>query len=322
MSELETRYRRLLRVLPAWYRAGREDEMVATFLEARAAERPDLGELDERHGWPGWSEIAAVAGLGIRLRLGGPGGPPRAVAVGGAVRATALLGFVVYAALEVGMLVQLFAYAVRFDFPGTVVWVPGALTAVAAIGVVVALVLGRRGTARLLAVLAVLPTVHAIVESTGGGTAHLATTVAFALPVWLAVAAVFASFHREAPPVARRWLGVLAAGTVAMAAWGVLTAVLYDPAWGSFAFAVVTTPPAVLLAVALVVLARRGLDAGVSLGLGVATLASVPHQWLGQLVVEVAPAGQAVTAALAVIGLALVWRGVRALPPRPVPSQA
>ena len=46
MSNLERRYRRLLKVLPGWYRRDREEEMVSIFL----AERTD--ELDLEHSWP------------------------------------------------------------------------------------------------------------------------------------------------------------------------------------------------------------------------------------------------------------------------------
>ena len=53
ISQLEHRYRSLLRVLPRWYRAEREEEMVGTFmadrdddLRDRAHGRPLLQHLD------------------------------------------------------------------------------------------------------------------------------------------------------------------------------------------------------------------------------------------------------------------------------------
>ncbi|NUT46572.1 MAG: hypothetical protein HOV94_04515, partial [Saccharothrix sp.] len=60
-SNLERRYRALLRILPAWYRAGREEEMVGIFL----ADRTD--DLDLEHGWPGWGETGATLALAVRV---------------------------------------------------------------------------------------------------------------------------------------------------------------------------------------------------------------------------------------------------------------
>ncbi|MBB6344708.1 hypothetical protein FHU36_001217 [Nonomuraea muscovyensis] len=83
---LEQRYRAVLRLLPASYRAEREDEMVAAFMEMS-------GEVpDERGPRPRWGEIASVVALAVRVRLGGAGAEPRFVAWGEAVRLLALLG--------------------------------------------------------------------------------------------------------------------------------------------------------------------------------------------------------------------------------------
>ncbi|MCD2198179.1 hypothetical protein LQ327_32895 [Actinomycetospora endophytica] len=96
MTRLEQRYRRLLRVLPAWYRAEREREMVDVFLECRADR--DSADLDAEYGWPGWSETAAVAGLAVRTRVGGHAAPSGPRAVGDTIRAAAGIAVLLNAA--------------------------------------------------------------------------------------------------------------------------------------------------------------------------------------------------------------------------------
>ena len=109
-TALETRYRSLLRILPATYRAEWEDEMVATFLAASAppgADGPDgpdgpedsedseEADLRAEFGRPGWSEVVSVVGLAVRLRLPGAGYSGRPVLLGDAVRLVALIGLLV-----------------------------------------------------------------------------------------------------------------------------------------------------------------------------------------------------------------------------------
>ena len=60
MSVLEDRYRRVLRALPAAYRARWEEEMVATFLASMATDDPDEAEYLGDYGRPSWSEVASV----------------------------------------------------------------------------------------------------------------------------------------------------------------------------------------------------------------------------------------------------------------------
>lgn len=76
MSLLEDRYRRVLRMLPASYRAEREEEMVSAFLDGSA------GVGDEHNARPRLSEVATVAALAVRVRLGGSGATSRSVASG------------------------------------------------------------------------------------------------------------------------------------------------------------------------------------------------------------------------------------------------
>lgn len=112
-SVLERRYRRLLRVLPGWYRRDRADEMVATLL---------AGREDRLGRGPGAAESMAVwcvgAGGGWGGGRGGPGdvvGGCRAVGDSGvAVRFWVLAGLtVVLTVLVVVLVVALGSIGVR-----------------------------------------------------------------------------------------------------------------------------------------------------------------------------------------------------------------
>src|SRR5439155_23788308 len=105
MTRLERRYRRLLRLLPGWYRADREDEMVATFL----ADRDD--DLGLEYGWPGWREAWAVAVLAVRIRQRADA-PPRSAMIGDALRLVALGGLLAGAAAHAGWLAVMLAVPV------------------------------------------------------------------------------------------------------------------------------------------------------------------------------------------------------------------
>jgi hypothetical protein len=94
VSLLEDRYRYVLRLLPASYRAEREEEMVCAFLEGSG----DLSDADSPR--PRWSEIASVAALSLRVRLGGTGASPRFFAWGEAVRLVAVLGLFFHAMMS------------------------------------------------------------------------------------------------------------------------------------------------------------------------------------------------------------------------------
>jgi hypothetical protein len=89
MNLLERRYRFVLRLLPRWYRAEREEEMVTAYLEY-------TGEPDDATGArPLWGETASVAALSVRLRLGSRA---RVLAWGDTVRLVALIGLFIAAA--------------------------------------------------------------------------------------------------------------------------------------------------------------------------------------------------------------------------------
>jgi hypothetical protein len=219
MSRLERRYRRLLGVLPRWYRAEREEEMVGTFM----ADRDD--ELDFEYGWPGWPEAFAMLALAVRTRFAVDSGPARAIALGNAVRLVALLGLLANAAVALGQLAPLALNGLGgqvpiLDYPGDYLVTVG--LAAASVLAFVLLVTGRRGAARVLAVAALLPSMIPFASiSTGNGPTplHLLSQVmvvdAF---LWCPVVCLFLGFHREAAtPSARPWLRALAIASAAAA---------------------------------------------------------------------------------------------------------
>src|SRR5258706_9058768 len=90
-SLLEERYRLALRMLPAAYRDAWADDMVDTFLErahAAALDHPEGVDISR----PGRAELASIAWLAIRLRLGGTDAAGRPRLMGDAVRLAALVG--------------------------------------------------------------------------------------------------------------------------------------------------------------------------------------------------------------------------------------
>ncbi|WP_157518242.1 hypothetical protein [Herbidospora mongoliensis] len=100
MNALENRYRQVLRLLPAGYRAEREDEMVSAFLDGAGSAAADPAAR------PRWPEIISVAALALRIRLGGPGATPRNLAWGRTVRLTALIGLAFQAMMSCVYLAQ------------------------------------------------------------------------------------------------------------------------------------------------------------------------------------------------------------------------
>jgi hypothetical protein len=221
-TELERRYRRLLRILPADYRAAWQEDMVTNFLASMHSDDPDEAEYLADYGRPSWPEMASVVTLavrlrlpGLRLRLGGTGAPPRNVVWGDAVRLVALIGLLSHAAsATVGLGLTLWASGQLPTLPPppvewhtalpaqwwqsvTVVdhllWLPAYL----------ALLFGQRSLGRILAVLALSVVVLGNLLRFDARAPFVLSDVVFlafaALPVLALVA-----FHRDAPPV-RAW---------------------------------------------------------------------------------------------------------------------
>jgi hypothetical protein len=262
-SRLEERYRRVLRLLPAPYRARWEEDMVATFLAATGAEddTEDAAYLRD-HGRPGTREVASVLALALRLRVGGAEAPPVARLWGDAVRAVALAGLLVHAVTSaVGIVVTLWLAGRVALLPappvGPAFHVPAggwrvALEFVGLFSVAgfVALVVGQPRPARWLAAVPLLVgwvgTLHAAVTWPGG--VFLSTWLT--LLVDTAVVLAIWAFHHDAPPVRRRpWLAASAGGLVLGA--GHAVALLALPVRAELRFTALDWPGLCALAVSV-----------------------------------------------------------------------
>ena len=80
--DLEQRYRRVLRLLPGYYRRAWEQDMVAAFLESSLTGDPDEDDWVLEFSKPAWREITSVAALAFRLYLGGHRRPPPVLRLG------------------------------------------------------------------------------------------------------------------------------------------------------------------------------------------------------------------------------------------------
>jgi hypothetical protein len=222
--DLEQRYRRVLRLLPAYYRDKWEEDMVAAFLDGWMTGDPDEDSVTMEYDRPSRQEVVSVAGLAARLYLGGVGTPRRYFAWGQAVR-NAVLG--VMLAHAVWGLGQLVFFARSRHLIG---WLPpppggfwptvGYAVGYAWIVVFVALVLVDYRTARVIAVLAIAADLCDVLHAQLAGT-MVSPFVSWTYWVVLDLAPVLAmaAFHRDAPPVARRpWL-------LALPAWYLLASV-------------------------------------------------------------------------------------------------
>jgi hypothetical protein len=231
-TALETRYRSLLRILPAAYRAEWEDEMVATFLAASAPpgsedpEDPEEADFRAEFGRPGWSEVASVVGLAVRLRLPGAGYSGRPVLLGDAVRLVALVGLLVSGAGgAVGTVAHLWLAGKLPGVPLPDLPVPpvgvapttAVLLVATALPAYVALVVGRRRAALALASVSAGAMVVVAVADLVAGDPFLPGRW-LSLLLDLLVFAALSAHHDDAPPVARRpWLLALPAAIAAVA---------------------------------------------------------------------------------------------------------
>ena len=206
---LEARYRAALRLLPAYYREAREEEMVETYLwgidqETQEQSRPALGE------------IASVAALAVRTRLGAPGAPRSYARLGSAVRVFALCAVLLQAASAVvdwalaltwassrgdgeGALF-LFGFTGQGPARGALAVVQWTLPLLWTAGWF-ALVHDRRRLARAAVLTAALPTLWPLVAPLADTSAppHPGYAVTAALFAWLPALALCAAHHRDAP---------------------------------------------------------------------------------------------------------------------------
>ena len=218
--DLEDRYRRVLRLLPGYYRARWEDDMVAAYLDSRATGDENEDEYIFEFGRPAWPEVASVAALAARLYLGGAGSPRRYFAWGQAVRRAVLAVVLVHA---VQGLTDFTLLAWRRHQGGWLPALPASLAApvpggfwptvantvgYAWIVIFVVLVLGYHRVAQAVAALAIFCDLLLLLEGQFAGILlrPLGWWSSFFL-LDLAPVLAMAAFHRDAPPAARRpWL--------------------------------------------------------------------------------------------------------------------
>ena len=218
--DLEQRYRRVLRLLPGYYRDKWEEDMVAAFLDSWMTGDPDEDSVTMEYDRPTRQEIASVIALAARLYLGGAATPRRYYAWGQAVRLAVLAVVLVHATQGLSLLTLL---AWRRHLAG---WFPALPTSLAGpvpggawptvmnvvdcvwIVIFVALVLGHHRMAQVVAALAITADLAFLLQAQFAGLLlrPLGTWSSFILLDFAPVLAM-AAFHRDAPPVARRpWL--------------------------------------------------------------------------------------------------------------------
>ena len=221
-GDLERRYRRVLRLLPGWYREQWEEDMVAAFLDSWLTGEPKADAYIRQAAGPSWAEVASVAGLAVRLYLGGGSGAPRRYfAWGQAVRRAVLAVMLMHAALGLDLLVRV-AWSRRLlglpapparlliAWPGGV-W-PAALGVAdcAWIAVFVTLALGHYRAARVLAVLAIVLNLVVLLQNQLTGIMQ-APFESWALWILLDLAPVLAlAAFKSGAPLAARWPWLLA----------------------------------------------------------------------------------------------------------------
>ena len=218
--DLEQRYRRVLRLLPGYYRDKWEEDMVAAFLDGWLTGDPDEDSVTMEYDRPSKQEIVSVAILAARLYLGGAGAPRRYFAWGQAVRGSVLAVLLLHAVLGLdGLMVmagsrQLTGYLpAPFSSIWTSVWYAAYYTWIL---IFVTLVLGHYRAAQVIALLAVIPDLAGTLHAQLTGTIQSPYfSWAFCVLLDLAPVLAMAAFHWDAPPVARRpWLLALPAAFV------------------------------------------------------------------------------------------------------------
>jgi hypothetical protein len=237
-SRLEQRYRAVLRVLPAAYRAAWEEDMVATFLATVPADDPEDAEFAAEYGRPGWGEVASVLLLAVRLRIpglrarvGGPGAAPSGIVWGEAIRLVALTGILVNAITALAAVVSRLWLLRRIPLlpgpPADIVlmpqvrlryelWLPMGVCWTAAFA---ALLLGSWRAAQTVAALALVLEVARVLvvidDLLAGAKPYLLITFS-TLVLNAAVVLGLLAFHRKVPPPRPGpWLAALVVGAPA-----------------------------------------------------------------------------------------------------------
>ncbi|MFB9925948.1 hypothetical protein ACFORO_12785 [Amycolatopsis halotolerans] len=211
MIDTEAQYRAVVRVLPAWYRAERGDEMVGTLLDLH-------GERDRAALW---SELWALLALGVRTRLAGRAAPARTVALGDLVRQAVLLGLVWGVLRSAGKASETLWVLFSFSgpYPGNFrsVLTSDLLTELIRLAVslipLVLLVDGWRRAARIAAgaILAAGAIWFLAKHSSGLGP----ESVLYFAPQWLPLVLLPVAFHVDAPlPPSRPWWWVIGGSLV------------------------------------------------------------------------------------------------------------
>ncbi|WP_018349966.1 hypothetical protein [Longispora albida] len=206
MTRLETGYRRLLRLLPGWYRAEREEEMTADFLEGR-----DPEELE--HGaWPGWREVIGTVGLAARTRLAAGNGPASARALGDGVRLFALLGLALNAALTLPAL----AWGLAMAVSSSAVPFSAGMAGLLALPALAALLTGYPRLAKVLAFATLIGPASVVVEALMMYDGPVSDALTWLLLAALPALALAAGYHADVPRVPVRPALIVSAGVVAM----------------------------------------------------------------------------------------------------------
>ncbi|MFC3893967.1 hypothetical protein ACFOWZ_21020 [Lentzea rhizosphaerae] len=234
MSNLERRYRLLLKVLPRWYREDREEEMVGLFL----ADRTD--ELDLEHSWPGWGETGAMLALAIRTRFAASGAPSNAVRLGEVARWLGVLGLL----LGLKNVVHVVYGEIMFGTGEAPQWT-AVLANFSPVVVIALLMRGHRTWAKVVAGAALVPwVVNAVTDPGPAG----AASVLWQLPTLMAFVALCLGFHREAPMPSRSVLwwcgGAVLVGAAELLVWGFNPVVLPVVVLAVRVYAYVSSAPA------------------------------------------------------------------------------
>jgi hypothetical protein len=210
----------VLRLLPGWYRQRWEEDMVAAFLDGWLTGDPEADEYITWAAGPSWAEVASVAGLAVRLYLGGADAPRRNFAWEQGIRNAVLAVTLVQAVRGLDVLVltswsrHLFGWLpapranMAVSTPGGVlppaVWY---LVAYAWIVAFVLLVLRYYRTAQVIAALAIVPDLVWLLQ--GQFTDRLPTPSVGPWAFWvvlnLAPVLAMTAFHRDPAPTRHRW---------------------------------------------------------------------------------------------------------------------